>query len=72
MTDPLVIAAIENGEPAPLPEQLDALLDKVDRLARLRHLPAPEKRLALMFWNHPDGEKNVAASNSMYRAASRS
>ena len=42
MTDPLVIAAIENGEPAPLPEQLDALLDKVDRLARLRHLPAPE------------------------------
>ena len=37
--------------------------DKVDRLARLRHLPAPEKRLALMFWNHPDGEKNVAASN---------
>ncbi|HHH7389197.1 TPA: cobaltochelatase subunit CobN, partial [Escherichia coli] len=62
-TDPLVIAAIENGEPAPLPEQLDALLDKVDRLARLRHLPAPEKRLALMFWNHPDGEKNVAASN---------
>ena len=63
MTDPLVIAAIENGEPAPLPEQLDALLDKVDRLARLRHLPAPEKRLALMFWSHPDGEKNVAASN---------
>ncbi|MCG6539736.1 cobaltochelatase subunit CobN [Pseudomonas sp. KSR10] len=63
MTDPLVIAAIEDGEPMPLPNQLDALLAKVDRLARLRRLPASEKRLALMFWNHPDGEKNVAASN---------
>lgn len=63
MTDPLVIAAIEDGEPAPLPEQLDALLAKVDRLARLRRLPASEKHLALMFWNHPDGEKNIAAAN---------
>ncbi|MFQ7901700.1 cobaltochelatase subunit CobN [Stutzerimonas degradans] len=63
MTDPMVIAAIEDGQPTPIPEQLDALLAKVERLARLRYLPASEKRLALMFWNHPGGEKNVTASN---------
>lgn len=63
MTDPLVIAAVENGEPVPIPEQLDALLAKVDRLARLRRLPPSEKHLAILFWNHPDGEKNVSASN---------
>lgn len=63
MTDPMVIAAIEDGEPTPIPEQLDALLAKADRLARLRHLPASEKHLALMFWNHPGGERNVTASN---------
>ncbi|NNT94802.1 cobaltochelatase subunit CobN [Stutzerimonas nitrititolerans] len=63
MTDPLVIAAIENGEPVSIPQQLDALLAKVDRLTRLRRLAPAEKRLAVMFWNHPDGERNVAASN---------
>ncbi|WP_404441022.1 cobaltochelatase subunit CobN [Stutzerimonas chloritidismutans] len=63
MSDPLVIAAVEQGEPTPIPEQLDALLAKVDRLARLRRLPSFEKNLAVMFWNHPDGEKNIAASH---------
>lgn len=63
MTDPLVIAAVENGEPTPIPEQVEALLGKVDSLTRLRRLAPDEKYLALMFWNHPDGEKNVAASN---------
>ncbi|MCQ4306475.1 cobaltochelatase subunit CobN [Pseudomonas stutzeri] len=63
MTDPLVIAAVENGEPTPIPEQVEALLGKVDSLTRLRRLAPEEKYLALMFWNHPDGEKNVAASN---------
>ena len=63
MIDPLVIAAVEDGEPTPIPEQLEALLGKVDSLARLRRLAPADKRLALMFWNHPDGEKNLAASN---------
>lgn len=63
MADPLVIAAIEDGEPTPIPEQLDALLGKVDSLARLRRLAPSEKRLAVMFWNHPGGERNIAASN---------
>src|SRR5690606_33347708 len=61
MTDPMVVAAVEDGEPTPLPKQLDALLAKVDRLARLRRLPPSQKHLAVMFWNHPDGQKNIAA-----------
>lgn len=63
MIDPLVIAAVEDGEPVPIAEQVEALLGKVDSLTRLRRLAPAEKRLALMFWNHPDGERNVAASN---------
>lgn len=63
MSDPLVISALENGEPKLMPTQAEALLDKLDRLIRLRRLPAAEKKLALMFWNHPDGERNIAASH---------
>ena len=63
MSDPLVISALENGEPKLMAGQAEALLDKLDRLLRLRRLPATDKHLALMFWNHPEGEKNVAASH---------
>lgn len=63
MSDPLVISALENGEPKLMAGQAEALLDKLDRLLRLRRLPAADKHLALMFWNHPEGEKNVAASH---------
>lgn len=57
------ISALENGEPKLMAGQAEALLDKLDRLLRLRRLPAADKHLALMFWNHPEGEKNVAASH---------
>lgn len=63
MSDPLVITALEAGEPTLMTKQAEALLGKLDRLIRLRQLPAAQKRLALMFWNHPDGERNVAASH---------
>ncbi len=62
-SDPMVIEALENGEPVPLSEQVNALVAKAKRLAVLRHKPAPEKRVALLFWNYPPGEKNLAASN---------
>ncbi|MDF5996843.1 hypothetical protein P4200_29740 [Pseudomonas aeruginosa] len=39
MSDPLVISALENGEPKLMAGQAEALLDKLDRLLRLR-LPA--------------------------------
>lgn len=63
VSDPLVIAALEQGSPVALDEQLDALLDKAARLARLRHAPPADKRVAVLFWNHPGGERNFSASH---------
>lgn len=63
MTDPLVIGTLEQGEPQLIPEQAEALLGKIDRLVRLQDLPPEDKQLALLFWNHPDGERNLSASH---------
>ncbi len=63
VSDPMVVDAVQNGEPVPIMAQVDALLAKAARLAALRQKPAADKRLALMFWNYPPGEKNVSASN---------
>lgn len=63
MSDPLVIAAVENGQLAPMTDQVDAVLRKATALAALRHTKPADKRLALMFWNYPQGEKNFSASN---------
>ncbi|HWK51438.1 MAG TPA: cobaltochelatase subunit CobN, partial [Steroidobacter sp.] len=63
MSDPLVIAAVANGVLVPMQPQVDAVLRKASALAQLRHTPPAEKRLALMFWNYPQGEKNFSASN---------
>lgn len=63
VTDPMVIAAVSEGEVVPIPAQLDALLAKARRLAALRHRPVSEQRLGLMFWNYPAGERNLSASH---------
>lgn len=63
MIDPIVLTAVEDGAEVPLPAQVDALVGKLGRLAALRRKAAAEKHLALMFWNYPAGEKNLAASN---------
>lgn len=62
MSDPVVLAAVEDGEPVPIPEQVEMLADKLVALARLRDTAPAEKRLALMFWNYPHGERNLSAS----------
>lgn len=62
-SDPVVLGAVENGEPVAIPEQVEALAAKLARLAALRRKPVADKRLALMFWNAPDGENNLSASN---------
>ncbi|UFS67248.1 cobaltochelatase subunit CobN [Paracoccus denitrificans] len=61
--DPLVLMAVESGEEVVIPEQLAALTGKLRSLATLRHKPVAEKRLAMLFWNYPAGEKNLSASN---------
>lgn len=62
VSDPMVVDAVENGVPAPMPQQVEALVGKVAKLAALRRKPANQKQLALMFWNYPPGEKNLSAS----------
>jgi len=63
MTDPLVISAVEQGEAVALPEQINLLAGKLAKLSALRHKPAAQKKLALLFWNYPAGEKNLSASH---------
>ncbi|WP_006788193.1 cobaltochelatase subunit CobN [Thiorhodospira sibirica] len=62
LTDPLVVAAVEDGQLRLIPEQAEALLAKVFRLAHLRRQSNAEKRVALMFYNYPPGQHNLAAS----------
>ncbi|MFC4728255.1 cobaltochelatase subunit CobN [Coralloluteibacterium thermophilus] len=63
LSDPLVISAVEDGRQVPLPAQVDLLADKLAAMARLAAAPRETRRLALMFWNYPAGEKNLSASN---------
>ncbi|MDR1709486.1 MAG: cobaltochelatase subunit CobN [Candidatus Accumulibacter sp.] len=46
-----------------IPEQFDSLIAKAFNLARLQRLGNQEKKIALMFYNSPPGEKNLSASN---------
>lgn len=63
ITDPLVIAAMGDGEPELIPSQFSLLTDKVHSLRRLQQAANEDKSLALMFWNSPAGEENFSASN---------
>ncbi|WP_338446986.1 cobaltochelatase subunit CobN [Pelagerythrobacter marensis] len=63
VADPVVLGAVEDGAPVPIAEQVELLTAKLARLVALRTTPAGSKRLALFFWNYPQGEKNLAASN---------
>ncbi len=62
-SDPLVLSATTRGEQQPIAEQVEALAAKLARLGALRRTPAEAKRVALMFWNAPDGEHNLSASH---------
>src|SRR5690606_13147099 len=61
--DPLVLSASTDGVDDLLAPQADALIAKLQNLVALRRTPSADKKLALMFWNYPAGEKNLAASN---------
>ncbi len=63
ISDPIVVSALEDGAPVPIPEQVELLTGKLAKLVALRSKPAADKKLALFFWNYPPGEKNMAASN---------
>ncbi|MBL8315370.1 MAG: cobaltochelatase subunit CobN [Rubrivivax sp.] len=63
LQDPVVLTANEGGELMPMPEQMDLLVGKSLNLARLALAANADKNVALLFWNHPPGEKNQGASN---------
>jgi cobaltochelatase CobN len=63
LQDPVVLTANEGGELVPMPEQMDLLVGKSVNLARLALAANGDKNVALLFWNHPPGEKNQGASN---------
>ncbi|MCP5358643.1 MAG: cobaltochelatase subunit CobN [Pseudomonadales bacterium] len=63
LQDPVVIAANEDGELKVMPEQLAMSVGRAINQARLRRMNNADKKIALMFWNHPPGEHNQGASN---------
>nr|WP_314528371.1 cobaltochelatase subunit CobN [uncultured Brevundimonas sp.] len=63
MSDPMIVSAVDRGALVPIPEQIEAVAARAARQVALRRTPNGEKRLALMFWNHPGGEANISASN---------
>jgi cobaltochelatase CobN len=51
-----------NDQLQPIPEQADAVVGKAMALARLAHSVNADKKVAVMYWNYPPGEKNLGAS----------
>jgi cobaltochelatase CobN len=63
LQDPVVVSTNEGGELVPMPEQMELMIGKALNLASLQTRPNADKQVALVFWNHPPGEKNQGASN---------
>lgn len=63
LQDPVVLCTNEGGELVPMAEQMDLLIGKAVNITKLQTLPNAVKKVALLFWNHPPGEKNQGASN---------
>ena len=51
-----------SGDVVILPGQAAAIVNKALKLVRLQRLPNAEKKVAMLFWNYPPGEKNMSAS----------
>lgn len=63
-SDAMLAAATsrKDGSIVSLPAQLDAVADKALALTRLQRTPNADKRVAILFYNYPAGEKNLSAS----------
>ena len=64
VTDIQIAAATRKSDDqiAPIDAQADAVVGKAVRLARLQRTPNRDKRISVLFWNYPPGEKNLSAS----------
>lgn len=64
ITDIQIAAATrrEDDQLEPIAGQAAAVAAKALNVVKLRRTPAADKRVAIMFWNYPSGEKNLSAS----------
>jgi cobaltochelatase CobN len=62
MVDPVVAFTRGNGHMQPIPEQIGLLADKAARYVDLRAASRAQRKLALMVYNYPPGERNISAS----------
>ena len=64
VTDIQVAAAVrrDDEEILPIDAQAAAVVGKALNLVRLRETPNADKRVAIVYWNYPPGEKNLTAS----------
>ncbi len=64
MVDAMLITArdAKTGALNPIAAQINAVADKAAALARLQQTPAPQRRVAMMVYNYPQGEGNFGAS----------
>ncbi len=52
----------ENYFRYPIPDRVDRMLGQAEAFADLRHSPEEEKKIAIIYFNHPPGKQNVGAS----------
>ncbi|GAB2180823.1 cobaltochelatase subunit CobN [Denitratisoma sp. agr-D3] len=64
VTDIQIAAAVRKGDEqiVPIVPQAAAVVNKAIYLSRLQRLPNRDKKLAIVYWNYPPGEKNLTAS----------
>ncbi len=62
--DPIVISAKGDGKlpPKAIDYQLNSLVERAIKLAQLSKKSNGDKKVAIMVWNYPAGERNVGAS----------
>ncbi len=62
--DPIVVSAKHKDDATnhPISEQLELLTRKAFRIATLRHKPNRDKKVAILYYNYPPGEKSASAS----------
>lgn len=64
VTDIQIAAAMRKSDDqiVPIADQASAVVNKAMNLVRLQRLSNRDKRIAVVYWNYPPGEKNLTAS----------
>lgn len=57
------VSGIEIRVTTPIGEEVESLARRIERWAELQTTPNAEKRLAIIYYNHPPGRHNIGADN---------